>query len=57
MAYLPDAVVSGRAHDEAVDGYCKSGVILAQARIAQGDYAGAEAILNDILRSLQSQLP
>jgi general secretion pathway protein D len=49
VGYLPDSVVSGRAHDEAVDGYCKSGVILAQARIAQGDYAGAEAILSDIL--------
>jgi general secretion pathway protein D len=47
--YLPDAVVSGRAHDEAADGVCKSGTILAEARIAQGDYAGAEAILSEIL--------
>src|SRR6266487_2844544 len=46
---LPDSVVSGKAHDEAVDGFCKSAVILAQARIAQGDYAGAEAILSQIL--------
>jgi len=46
---LPDSVVSGKAHDQAVDGYCKSGVILAQARIAQGDYAGAEAILSEVL--------
>jgi general secretion pathway protein D len=51
VGYLPDSVVSGKAHDEAVDGYCKSGVILAQARIAQGDYAGAEAILSQILSS------
>jgi general secretion pathway protein D len=51
---LPDSVVSGKAHDEAVDGYCKSGVVLAQARIAQGDYAGAEAILNDILSNRYS---
>jgi type II secretory pathway component GspD/PulD (secretin)/tetratricopeptide (TPR) repeat protein len=49
VAYLPDAVVSGRAHDEAADGACKSGTVLAEARIAQGDYAGAEAILNEIL--------
>ena len=49
VAYLPDAVVSGRAHDEAADGVCKSGTVLAEARIAQGDYAGAEAILNEIL--------
>jgi len=49
VGYLPDSVVSGRAHDEAVDGFCKSAVVLAQARIAQGDYAGAEAILREVL--------
>jgi len=49
IAYLPDAVVSGRAHDEAAEGVCKSGTVLAEARIAEGDYAGAEAILNEIL--------
>src|SRR6266700_3990082 len=49
VTYLPDAVVSGKAHDEAVEGFCKSGVILAEARIAQGDYVGAEAILSEIL--------
>jgi general secretion pathway protein D len=49
VMYLPDAVVSGKAHDEAVEGFCKSGVILAQARIAEGRYADAEAILSDIL--------
>ena len=49
ISYLPDAVVSGRAHDEAAEGVCKSGTVLAEARIAQGDYAGAEAILNEIL--------
>ncbi|MFL6596849.1 MAG: type II and III secretion system protein [Chthoniobacterales bacterium] len=49
IAYLPDAVVSGRAHDEAADGVCKSGTVLAEARIAQGDYPGAEAILSEIL--------
>src|SRR4029450_1341228 len=49
VAYLRDAVVSGRSHDEAADGVCKSGTVLAEARIAQGDYAGAEAILNEIL--------
>jgi general secretion pathway protein D len=51
VASLPDSVMSGRAHDEAVEGYCKSGVVLAEARIAQGDYAGAEAILSEILSS------
>src|SRR5262245_11313720 len=46
---LPDAVVSGKAHDEAVEGFCKSGVVLAEARIAEGRYADAEAILSEIL--------
>src|SRR5438093_563758 len=49
VTYLPDAVVSGKSHDEAVEGFCKTGVVLAEARIAQGDYAGAEAILSEIL--------
>ena len=47
--YLPDAVVSGKAHDEAVEGFCKSGVVLAEARIAEGRYADAEAILGELL--------
>jgi general secretion pathway protein D len=49
IGYLPDAVVSGKAHDEAADGVCKSGTVLAEARIAEGDYAGAEAMLSEIL--------
>jgi len=49
VMYLPDAVVSGKAHDEAVEGFCKSGVILAEARVAEGKYADAEAILSEVL--------
>ncbi len=49
LGYLPDAVVSGKAHDQAVDGFCKSGVALAEARIAEGRNADAEAILSEIL--------
>ena len=49
VTYLPDAVVSGKAHDEAVEGFCKTGVVLAEARIAEGRYADAEAILSEIL--------
>src|SRR5438874_7883147 len=49
IGYLPDAVVSGSAHDEAAEGVCKSGTVLAEARIAEGDYVGAEAILSEIL--------
>src|SRR5947207_4307433 len=49
VAYLPDAVVSGKAHDKAVEGFCESGVALAEQRIAEGKYAEAEAILGEIL--------
>jgi len=49
VGYLPDSVVSGKAHDEAVEGFCKSGVMLAQTRITHADYAGAEAILTEVL--------
>jgi general secretion pathway protein D len=49
LTYLPDSVVSGKAHDQAVDGFCKSGVALAEARIAEGRNADAEAILSEIL--------
>src|SRR5947207_2332044 len=49
VTYLPDAVVSGKAHDKAVEGFCKSGVTLAEQRIAEGRYAEAEAILGEIL--------
>ena len=49
VTYLPDAVVSGKAHDQAVDGFCKSGVALAEQRIAENRYAEAEAILSEIL--------
>jgi general secretion pathway protein D len=49
VTYLPDAVASGKAHDQAVDGFCNSGVALAEARIAEGRNADAEAILSEIL--------
>src|SRR5438270_11907719 len=49
LTYIPDAVYSGKAHDEAVKGFCKSGVVLAEARIAEARYADAEAILSEIL--------
>src|SRR2546430_14770051 len=49
VAYLPDAVVSGKAHDKAGEGFCERGVALAEQRIAEGKYAEAEAILGEIL--------
>src|SRR5947209_20084756 len=38
VAYLPDSVVAGKAHDDAVRGFCESGVRLAEQRIAEGKY-------------------
>ena len=49
VTLLPDAVTSGKAHDEAVDGFCKSGAKLAEQRIAEGKYADAEFILRECL--------
>ncbi len=49
VTYLPDSVVSGKAHDKAVKGFCESGVALAEQRIAENRFAEAEAILSEIL--------
>ena len=49
LTYLPDAVVSEKAHDEAVNGFCASGLKLAEQRIAEGKYAEAEAICREML--------
>ena len=46
---LPDAVVGGKAHDEAVSGFCASGIRLAEQRIAEGKYAEAEGICREML--------
>lgn len=49
VTYLPDAVVSGNARDEAVGGFCTSGLKLAEIKIAEGKYAEAEAICRELL--------
>ena len=49
LTYLPDAVVSEKSHDEAVSGFCASGLKLAELRIAEGKYAEAEAICREML--------
>lgn len=38
VAYLPDAVTSGSWRDQAVEGFCESGVKVAQQYIAEGKY-------------------
>jgi len=49
VSLLPDAVVGGKAHDEAVSGFCVSGIKLAQQRIAEGKYAEAEGVCREML--------
>ena len=47
MHYLPGA--SGAAYSAALDGFCESGVKLAEQRVAEAKYEEAEQILNEIL--------
>ena len=49
LNFLPDAVASGNAHDDALTGFCESGIKLAEQDIAEGNYAKAESILREIL--------
>jgi general secretion pathway protein D len=49
LTYLPDAVISEKSHDEAVSGFCASGLKLADQKIAEGKYKEAEAICREIL--------
>src|SRR5437879_6092861 len=46
---LPDAVTSAKAHDEALAGFCESGVKVAEQNIAQGKFAEAESVLREVL--------
>src|SRR5215203_1053899 len=49
VGYLPDAVVSGKPHDEAVAGFCESGIKLAKIGVQEGKYNEAEAICRELL--------
>ena len=49
LTYLPDAVISGRAREEALEGFCASGMQVAERRVQEGKYAEAEAICREIL--------
>ena len=49
VTYLPDAVVSGKARDEAIDGFCESGMKVAERRVQEGKYNEAEAICRELL--------
>ncbi len=51
VQFLPDASVSGKARQEAVRGFCESGVKIAEIRVQEGKFNEAEAICRDILSS------
>src|SRR5438132_4144529 len=43
------SLLSGRSREEAVKGFCESGVKLAEERIAEGEYGAAESIVGEVL--------
>ena len=47
VSFLPDALTTANQHDEAVKGFCESGIKLAEHRIAEGKYVEAEQILRE----------
>src|SRR5947209_7126409 len=50
LNFLPDAVTSAKAHDDALAGFCDSGVKLAEQYVADGNYAEAESIVREVLQ-------
>jgi general secretion pathway protein D len=49
LRYLPNSPAAGKSYSAALDGFCESGVKLAEQRIAEGKYEESELILNEIL--------
>jgi general secretion pathway protein D len=49
LRYLPASPAAGKSNSAALDGFCESGVKLAEQRIAEGKYEESEVILNEIL--------
>src|SRR5436853_1239200 len=49
LRYLPNSPAEGKSYSAALDGFCESGVKLAEQRIAEGKYEESELILNEIL--------
>lgn len=47
---LPDAVTSEKAHEEALTGFCDSGIRVAEQAVADGNYAEAESILREVVQ-------
>src|SRR6267378_2322967 len=49
LRYLPNSPAAGNSYSVALDGFCESGVKLAEQRIAEGKYEESQVILNEIL--------
>src|SRR5881275_65873 len=49
LRYLPNSPAAGNSYSVALDGFCESGVKLAEQRIAEGKYEEAEQVLNEVL--------
>src|SRR5213082_3784709 len=49
LRYLPNSPAAGKSYSAALDGFCESGVKLAEQRMAEGKYEESEVILNEIL--------
>src|ERR1700736_3059987 len=46
---LPDAVTSAKVHDEALSGFCESGVKVAEQDAAEGKFTEAESVVRELL--------
>ena len=49
VSFLPDALATAGQHDEAMQGFCETGVKLAEQRIAEGKYGEAEQIVREVV--------
>src|SRR5947208_2812913 len=49
LRYLPNSAAAEKSYSAALDGFCESGVKLAEQGIAEGKYEESEIILNEIL--------
>src|SRR5205823_9339694 len=47
---LPDAVTSAKAYDEALAGFCESGIKVAEQQIADGRFEQAEETVREVLQ-------
>ena len=54
LNFLPDAVTSSNAHDDALHGFCDSALKIAEQDAADGNYTEAESIVREVLQDRYS---